>query len=478
LFLQTHLVSLSLVSSMTTWSWLLQSRAACVMWCSEELSKKGRSETSSDFKASLTTFAKLPRDVAALIAGFVVSQGHGNDGICAKPLRKPLSCAQIAGQTHTSTIFALAVNSSMLASAGADRRIIFWDVTTREPNDTAVRGPGVARAQLSLRKTVPASTASKEEQEEHGHTHWVTSLAAVYVPRPLLVSGSLDATLRLWDWESASPVALLHVSGDDAGNKKSRNSGVKCLAPLIGCGNCHLASGGVDARVRLWDLRELCEAGVLMGHTNVVTALQSFTDVRTKTRCLASASLDGRVLLWNVKTRCLVAVLRQRPVSRPVSALAAFQNGHGNTVLVSGCQRPAPPSGTGRAPSGLRTDGGGAVALWDVSSLLASHAAGDSENGGPFDRTVEPIATYSGTKNRVAALATFTGPHGAPCALVGYEGAGPIDILDFSPGAESRSTLQEQDDSVRCAMGFIGPNKTLVFASAGTDTTVRLWCET
>jgi WD40 repeat protein len=63
---------------------------------------------------------------------------------------------------------------------------------------------------------------------------------------------------------------------------------------LIFYGPHHLAAAGSDNLVRLWDVKERQELGVLMGHTGTVAAL----DVLGKT--LISAGYDTTVRIWTV----------------------------------------------------------------------------------------------------------------------------------------------------------------------------------
>jgi WD40 repeat protein len=59
-----------------------------------------------------------------------------------------------------------------------------------------------------------------------------------------------------------------------------------------------LASGGLDARVTLWDLETGLEKTTFLGHTGAVTSLAFTQDGRM----LASASQDHTLKVWDVAT--------------------------------------------------------------------------------------------------------------------------------------------------------------------------------
>jgi hypothetical protein len=67
-----------------------------------------------------------------------------------------------------------------------------------------------------------------------------------------------------------------------------------------------LASGGCDNTVRLWDVKEQKQAGLLQGHTNYVWSVAFSPDGKT----LASGSDDNTVRLWDVKEQKQVGLLQ------------------------------------------------------------------------------------------------------------------------------------------------------------------------
>jgi WD40 repeat protein len=99
------------------------------------------------------------------------------------------------------------------------------------------------------------------------------------------LTGSLDATLRLWDLRRRETLATL--SGHDGA--------VTSVAYLSG--GRRAVSGGRDRTVRVWDLAEGRELRVLEGHGETVSAV----DVAPGGAQVVSASWDGTVRLWDLR---------------------------------------------------------------------------------------------------------------------------------------------------------------------------------
>ncbi|RXK35253.1 ribosome assembly protein 4 [Tremella mesenterica] len=114
------------------------------------------------------------------------------------------------------------------------------------------------------------------------------------------VTGSGDATARIWDMETELPKWTL------LGHK----GWVLCVE--WDAREKMLATGGHDGQVRLWSpLTGQALGQPLLGHTKWITSL-SFEPLhlsRHSTQLLASASKDGTVRVWNTSTRKLEFVL-------------------------------------------------------------------------------------------------------------------------------------------------------------------------
>ncbi|KAJ1559027.1 hypothetical protein HK405_012288 [Cladochytrium tenue] len=103
----------------------------------------------------------------------------------------------------------------------------------------------------------------------------------------LLVTGSADRTIRLWDVDSGRCIGTLHGHGGDVtGVRFDDHKIVSCSA---------------DRTVRIWSRRSLESIHVLRGHRDAVLS------VHLEDRLLASGSADCSIRVWSVADgRCSV----------------------------------------------------------------------------------------------------------------------------------------------------------------------------
>ncbi|MEQ9368161.1 MAG: WD40 repeat domain-containing protein [Coleofasciculus chthonoplastes F3-SA18-01] len=116
-----------------------------------------------------------------------------------------------------------------------------------------------------------------------GHQDWVSALA-MSADGQILVSGSLDKTVKLWHLETAD---LIHTFSD-------HQQGILCLS--LSPDGKWLASGGFDQTIKVWKLEtgELCHT--LIGHNGSVRSLVIMPDNQT----LISGSFDQTIKLWQL----------------------------------------------------------------------------------------------------------------------------------------------------------------------------------
>ena len=115
----------------------------------------------------------------------------------------------------------------------------------------------------------------------HGHLNRVYSLL-LDGKRNLVVSGSLDTTIRIWD---ISDGKMLHVLIGHT----SLTSGMALH------GDRQLVSGNADNTVRVWDITDGSCVHVLSRHDAAVTSLTLLSN-----GLLVTSSDDGSAKLWDV----------------------------------------------------------------------------------------------------------------------------------------------------------------------------------
>ncbi|KAI0262881.1 WD40-repeat-containing domain protein [Gloeopeniophorella convolvens] len=183
----------------------------------------------------------------------------------------------------------------MLFSASDDGSVRLWDLALR----TCVRqfAGHVGQVQSLRLLALDVAHGGNAEQPPREHPGFAAILRAAAdaagegaavghgeeqpqpQPRPLLVSGSLDNTIKLWDVDTGKVVRTLfgHIEGVWA----------------VACDTMRLVSGSHDRTIKVWSRDDGRCVSTLVGHTGAVTCLALGEDK------IVSGSDDGDVRIWS-----------------------------------------------------------------------------------------------------------------------------------------------------------------------------------
>ena len=206
---------------------------------------------------------------------------------------------------HTGHVLGIDVNegSSVIISASSDQTIRTWDLDSGRRIDTLYGHSGWVHAvafSKSGHRAVSGSGDHSIKIWDLGHAKGIGScistieghdagVTAVQLDENgVLVSGSLDRTLRRYDLSEGSS-----TEGIEGTVIQGHESGVHCLQFW----RHGLASGGGDSLVKMHDLRTgLCHR-TLVGHTNGAVRALQFDE-----RKLISGGTDCALRFWDLRT--------------------------------------------------------------------------------------------------------------------------------------------------------------------------------
>ncbi len=197
--------------------------------------------------------------------------------------------------------------------ARPDRSGLIWANLPGTGTGTAPVGPTGAPPAPNIERTLT------------GHTNWVFGLATAQLDgRTVVVSGSGDNTMRVWDLATGTPV----------GSPFTGHTGpVAAVATAELDGRTVVISGSWDKTVRVWDLATGTPVGSpFTGHTGPLFAVATAQlDGRT---VVISASADATVRVWDLATGKPVGA----PFTGHTTAVAAVATAQldGRTVVISG----------------------------------------------------------------------------------------------------------------------------------------------
>jgi WD40 repeat protein len=207
---------------------------------------------------------------------------------------------------HQGPVLALAWGGGpVLASAGADQKVLLWSMPEGSVLHTLTPGSAVRALAMAPDGKLLAGAgedpaiqlwdvaSGKPTAKLTGHTDWVLALA-FSADGKLLASGGCDGVVRLW--EVASGKKLLDVPSKPPPPPKMLPGPVNTVVALAFAPDGKtLALGGFDMQVHLVNPADGKIVRSLQGHTGGVTGLA----FHATGNLLASASKDRTVRLWN-----------------------------------------------------------------------------------------------------------------------------------------------------------------------------------
>ncbi len=172
-------------------------------------------------------------------------------------------------------------------SGGRDGVICAWDLNLQLTGSDTGSGPSSSDA------TTKSKQPTTLRQQVQAHTHWINDIVLAQ-SNQALVSASSDITVKLWRpaAEDIHPPQTIGLHHDY----------VKCLASP-GYNADWLASGGLDRKVRLWDLNGGGETlQIAAGEDGETTAKGSVYALAATTSALAAGGPESVVRVWDPRS--------------------------------------------------------------------------------------------------------------------------------------------------------------------------------
>ena len=198
---------------------------------------------------------------------------------------------------HTDSVYCVQFDEEKIITGSRDRTIRVWDINTMQclrviggPNAKPQPGPKPLRtvdypsfhsAVASVNGSVYGNSIFETPAEWHD-----ASILCLQYDNEILVTGSSDSDLIVWDIKTYQPIKRL----------RSHVGGVLDVALDAN----HIISCSKDSRIIVWDRKTYEPKGTLSGHRGPVNAVQ------LRGKYLVSASGDGIARLWDIENLKLV----------------------------------------------------------------------------------------------------------------------------------------------------------------------------
>jgi WD40 repeat protein len=335
-------------------------------------------------------------------------------------------------------------DGTWLASSGGDTSVLVWNVAQHQLI-TTLKGHGAGVPSLAWACSSGGAQAG------------LPSLAIPCLARNVLVTGSKDGTVGLWE----------PGIGQRLGTSIAKPPGRVVSIALAPDGRT-VATGAYDGSVALWDSTTGTNTGAsIAGHRSGVNSV-AFSHAGTT---LASASDDKSISLWDVAT------------GRRVGSPLQVHTDKVTSVVFN-------PDGTLLASGSLDHT----IILWDTTTWKPAATLGkDTSTGGILSLAFSPDGALlaSGNDDKTISLWDVPNRKRIEPLLVGHSDV--VTSVAFSPdgktlasgGADYMVRLWDTEKRQRKVAPIHGHSRTVTsvafsddgqtLASAGTDKTIILW---
>ena len=225
----------------------------------------------------------------------VVSHASGtpvSTGILSEPV--------LSLEGHKAAVNACSFDPSgtFLATASFDRKILIWEASGTCSNLMSLNGHQSAITDICWSRKSPVlysvaadkhliawDIASQQRiRKFKGHEKFINSVSVVRKGPEIILTGSDDCTLRLWDVRSKDPISGMQTE-------------FPVLSAEFSADSSHVFSAGIDSGINVWDMRTQKLVERMESHSDTVTSLV----LNEQGTFLLSNAMDNQLLAWDVR---------------------------------------------------------------------------------------------------------------------------------------------------------------------------------